>query len=103
MHWATDTGVLGQGASVVPTTEDHSRRSRGVMALTSTPGSTRVSSAEDVLDDGGAAAAPLLALESRQPGEPASATASMRELTSWLAFSKARARLASFPWSFHSS
>jgi hypothetical protein len=45
----------------------------------------------------------LLALESRQPGEPASATASMRELTSWLAFSKARARLASFPWSFHSS
>ena len=50
MHWATDTGVLGHGASVVPTTDDHSRRSRGVIALTSTPGNTRVSSAEDVLN-----------------------------------------------------
>jgi len=67
MHCATDTGSAGHGARSSLTSATHSRRSRGVIALVSTPGKTTSFGSGSACPVAPPLAAELLALESRQP------------------------------------
>ena len=74
-HWAIDTGASGQGAKSDETRTLHACRSRGVIGLVSTPGST--TSLTSALASAGAfpLVSTLLAFESRQPTDALAATA----------------------------
>ena len=84
-HWAMETGTLGQGASRSLTRELYSCRSRGVMALVSTPGSVTSFTSGTCAEPVGSG---MLALESRQLDHPPTARTSPSRQASWRAIRK---------------
>jgi hypothetical protein len=88
-HVATETGTFGHGVRSSDTSALHSWRSRAVIALVSTPGSTISFGGALTLAEALGWLPALLALESRQLDHAPPASASANRLASWDAVGKA--------------